>query len=121
MITKNFVIFTKTQSAGICQTKTSTESIALSFFFYRIGKPICRQMKEGVMMIFICCWKDPWWNRPHQGFVKAKDADEARKIMNKNLMAECELAQVDPADESWITPQSLTVNFPNLTDYELFG
>lgn len=78
-------------------------------------------MKEGVMMLFICCWKDPWRKWPHQGFVKAKDADEARKIMCENLMAGCELTQIDPADESLITPQSLTINFPNLTDYELFG
>ena len=92
----------------------------LSFFHY-IGKPICGKMKEGVMMLFICCWKDPWTKRPYQGFVKAKDADEARKIMWENLMAGCELTHIDPADESLITPQSLTINFPNMTDYELFG
>ena len=71
-------------------------------------------------MLFACHWKDCWVGRPCSGYVKAKDVDEARKIIYDHLMNGCELIQIKPADESWITPQSLTINFPNLTDYELF-
>ena len=73
--------------------------------------------------LYQCFWKDrnaPIGTPPSCGFVWAEDEDDARRIMQENLDSTYEVSEVHPAQESSITPQSLTINFRNEKEYELF-
>lgn len=70
-------------------------------------------------MIYNVYWKDENMNR-HNGFCKARSRDEAYDITAKLLQKGCVITAVYEANENSITPQSLTINFANTTDYDLF-
>lgn len=73
--------------------------------------------------VFQCFWKSrsaPNGTPPFSGFVRAVDQADARHIVKDNLDSDYEVTEVQPAQESSITPQSLTINFRNDKEYELF-
>ena len=75
-------------------------------------------------MLFKCFWRNGKGSAgSHQccGFIRAESLEDAEKIMRRSLQEGCELVETIPAQEHWITPQSLTVNFANMTEYALFG
>lgn len=72
------------------------------------------------MKIFLAYWKDESRNTYH-GFVKAENRYEAKKIVDNCLDKGWYVTAIYKADESCITPQSLTVNFLNTSEYKLFG
>ena len=70
-------------------------------------------------------WQVYWRNRQVSknavvGYVKANSRNEAYEIAKEKLQKECEITAVYEASESWITPQSLTINFMNIEEYTLF-
>lgn len=72
-------------------------------------------------MLYMCCWMNEEKTMQAHGFVKAKSPERAKQIMLENLQKGYEVTEIVPAYECWITPQSLTVNFANMTEYSLFG
>ena len=75
-------------------------------------------------MLFMCYWRSETERRSSGqacGFIRASSPEEAKKIMQENLQEGYEVAEIIPAKEHWITPQSITVNFANTTDYMMFG
>lgn len=72
-------------------------------------------------MIFLAYWKDKDRNTYH-GFVKADNRYEAKKILDNGFPEGrgFYVTAIYKADESQITPQSLTYNFPNTSEYKLF-
>ena len=71
-------------------------------------------------MIFLAYWKDKGRNTYH-GFVKADNRYEAKKILDNDLDRGFYVTAIYKADESQITPQSLTCNFQNTSEYKLLG
>lgn len=70
-------------------------------------------------------WQVYWRDRrtgldPVHGYVRAESRDEAYDIAMSMLQEGYEVTAVYEATENQITPQSLTVNFVNDTDYDLF-
>ena len=75
-------------------------------------------------MLFMCYWRSETEGRSSKrvcGFIRAENLDAAREEMQRSLQEGCEVSEVIPAKEHWITPQSLTVNFANTAEYSLFG
>ena len=67
-------------------------------------------------------WQVYWRDRrtgldPAHGYVKAESRDDAYDIAKSMLREGYEVTAVYEATENWITPQSLTMNFRNNTDY----
>jgi hypothetical protein len=67
-------------------------------------------------------WQVYWRNRHGGyysgfGYVKANTADEAYDITKAKLQKGCEVTAVYKASENWITPQSITLNFVNTSEY----
>ena len=71
-------------------------------------------------MIYKAEWKDSNL-RTHEGFVNAKNRYEAFEITQNNLNKDFIIVGIHDAKLHQITPQSLTINFPNTGDYKLFG
>lgn len=74
-------------------------------------------------MLFKAYWKRK--TAPPQvagncGFVRAESEKDARRIMQENLSSEFEVTDVHEAQEHQITPQAITVNFRNTSEYALF-
>ena len=71
-------------------------------------------------MLFAASWTTS--NRQTcRGFLEAKDMTDAKGILKNMLRPGCVVETITKAYEHQITPQSLTLNFANTTDYELFG
>lgn len=70
-------------------------------------------------MIWLVFWKNCGDSR--RGFVKAKTRKSAIMIAQRILRAECIITGCVQAYEHQITPQSITLNFENTSEYELFG
>jgi len=71
-------------------------------------------------------WQVYWRNRQNGyysafGYVKANTADEAYDITKAKLQKGCEVKAVYEASENMITPQSMTLNFANTSEYTLLG
>ena len=71
-------------------------------------------------MLFAASWISSD-NKTCRGFLKAKDMIDAHGILKTMLKPDCIVKTITEAYEHQITPQSLTINFANTTDYELFG
>lgn len=75
-------------------------------------------------MLFMATWKQkaaPQQAVGSRGFVKAESEKDARRIMQENLDSAYEVTGIYPAQEHQITPQAITVNFRNTSEYRLFG
>ena len=70
-------------------------------------------------MLFFASWT--YHGEERRGFLKAKNENDARNILKTTLTPGCIVKTITKAYEHQITPQSLTLNFANTTDYELFG
>ena len=70
-------------------------------------------------MIYFVSWKGLFGNMAN-GFVKADSLEDAYSITMKALRDGCCVTEVCTAHESMITPQSLTINFTNETEYGSF-
>ncbi len=71
-------------------------------------------------------WQVYWRNRQSGyysgvGYVKANNAYEAYGIAKAKLQKGCEVTAVYEASENMITPQSMTLNFANTSEYTLLG
>ena len=73
------------------------------------------------MKYFEAYWRHEAERVPHHGIVLAENRDDAYEIVTSYLQKGYHVTHVYEVDESRITPQSVTVNFPNTTDYHLFG
>lgn len=75
------------------------------------------------MKIWQAYWRDRGTGKrvPAPGYVRAESRDEAYDIVKSMLHEGYEVTAVYEASENWITPQSLTLNFPNESEYTLFG
>lgn len=70
-----------------------------------------------------------WWEtkdgRTNKGLVKAEYADDAIMKLTSCLQEGCIVKNViyfcDEENDCMITPQMLCVNFPNTSQYTLFG
>lgn len=71
------------------------------------------------MKIWQVYWRDENRNT-YCGYVKASGRNAAYDITQGMLRKGCRITAVYEASENWITPQSLTINFTNTTDYVLF-
>lgn len=75
-------------------------------------------------MIFRAYWKSkaaPDSAIPHCGFVKAVDKVDARRIVEESLdTRNYEVTDVTEAAMHMVTPQSITINFQNTSQYH-FG
>jgi hypothetical protein len=75
-------------------------------------------------MIYRAYWKAktaPAKATPIIGFVKAADPKDARRIMEENLdTTNYEVTDITEAAEHMITPQSITINFRNTSQYTAF-
>lgn len=71
-------------------------------------------------MLYMCYWKMKNTSVNPHGFVRADSLEDAEQIMRASLNKDCEIVSITQAREHWITPQSITINFPNITDYVLF-
>jgi hypothetical protein len=71
-------------------------------------------------MIYIAYWRHNEERISHHGFVIANSRDEAYDIVMSKLQKGYQVTHIYNASENQITPQSLTINFPNTTDYHLF-
>ena len=72
-------------------------------------------------MIYIAYWRNKADRIAHHGYDKANTHDEAYDLVQGKLQKGCRVEAVYEASESDITPQSITINFPNTTDYTRFG
>ena len=70
-------------------------------------------------MIWRVFWK--YEGNSFAGFVKANTRNGAINAARYHLKRECIITGCVQAHEHQITPQSITLNFANTTDYELFG
>ena len=70
------------------------------------------------MKYYLITWR--WMGKKSQGFVRADNIEEAWQIARERLKPDALILRVNPAHENMITPQSLTINFTNTTDYHLF-
>ena len=69
-------------------------------------------------MLFIADWI--FLGKICHGFLKADNKEHAKRIMEEKLLQDCELLEIRETKEHYITPQSITVNFTNTAQYELF-
>lgn len=69
--------------------------------------------------LFLVFWKTKESN-VYFGFVQAESKDNARIIALSHLQDGCTVTAVYKAFYDMITPQSITLNFTNNTDYHLF-
>lgn len=79
--------------------------------------------RKRLAMIFRAYWKlksSPEKSTPHVGFVRATDKEDARRIMEENLDIQYEVIDVTEAAEHMITPQAITINFRNTSQYTAF-
>lgn len=70
-------------------------------------------------MIFLVYWTSPRGGKAH-GYVKAKNEEDAKNIMEMILQRECKVTEIHEAKLHQITPQSLTINFENQSEYTSF-
>lgn len=75
------------------------------------------KMKEKIYQVY---WRHKVNRDVHFGYVKAVSADAAFDIVTEKLREGYNVTAVYESSENAITPQSLTINFHNTTDYELF-
>lgn len=71
-------------------------------------------------MIWLVFWKN-CYGQSFRGFVKAKARRGAITIAQRKLQTDCIITGCVQAYEHQITPQSITLNFENTSEYELFG
>jgi len=74
-------------------------------------------------MIYRAYWKkktSPEYVAGHCGYVKACSKSDARRIVEENLDSAYEVTEVIEAAEHMITPQSITINFRNTSEYSIF-
>ena len=71
------------------------------------------------MKIWQVYWRDNSRNVYH-GYVKATSRNDAYDITQGKLQRGYHVTAVYEAHEHQITPQSLTINFTNAADYNLF-
>lgn len=75
-------------------------------------------------MIFRAYWKSksaPKTAISFSGFVKATDENDAKRIMEENLDTNrYEVIRVVEAVEHMISPQAITINFRNTSEYKVF-
>lgn len=69
------------------------------------------------MKIYQVYWMNKETRARHFGYCKADSHDEARNVVQEKLQPGCIVTHVYEASENWITPQSLTINFPNTSEY----
>lgn len=69
-------------------------------------------------MLFVADWK--FLGKICHGFLKADSKKDAERIMREKLSPDCELLEITETKEHRITPQSITVNFVDTAQYELF-
>ena len=72
-------------------------------------------------MIYIVYWRNKKNRITHHGYVMAKNQNDAYDITLANLQEGNEVTAVYTAKEHQITPQSITINFPNPASYSHFG
>ncbi len=86
-----------------------------------------RYVKEIAMSdakLFRVYWKktgEKEYKAGHWGFVKAKDKEDAQRIMQQNLQNGNEVTEVFEAYEHQITPSAICVNFANKSEPLGFG
>ena len=71
-------------------------------------------------MIWLVFWKN-CYGQSFRGFVKARTRRGAITIAQRKLQTECIITGCVQGYEHQITPQSITLNFENTSEYELFG
>lgn len=74
-------------------------------------------------MIYRAYWKmktSPEYVPGHFGYVKACSESDARRIVQENLDSAYEVIEITEAAEHMITPQSITINFRNTSEYTIF-
>ena len=72
-------------------------------------------------MIFKVFYQKANEKREHMAFVNAGNRYDAQRIAEGLLNKECIVTNVVYGAMHQITPQSLTLNFPNTSEYTLFG
>lgn len=72
------------------------------------------------MKIWQVYWRHKKTREVNHGYVKAENENQAYNITMGKLQRGWTVTAVYPATENMITPQSLTLNFINTTDYTLF-
>ena len=72
------------------------------------------------MKIYQVYWRNKTTREVNHGYVKAESEKQAYDITMGKLQKGWSVSAVYPATENQITPQSLTLNFINATDYTLF-
>ncbi len=71
-------------------------------------------------MIYSARWK--YMGSEKFGYIKAKDKDEAGKLLKLNLLPECEIVGIGgEVKEHQITRQNICINFHNPAPEPLFG
>ena len=71
-------------------------------------------------MIYTARWK--YMGSEKFGYIKAKDKDEAGKLLKLNLLPECEIVGIGgEVKEHQITSQNICINFHNPAPEPLFG
>lgn len=72
------------------------------------------------MKIYEVYWMNKETRERHHGYCKANSHDNAFDIVQSRLQPGYIVTHVYEASESRITPQSLTINFPNTSEYTTF-
>lgn len=82
-----------------------------------------RPQTEKPLRIFRAYWKEVGkeYKAGHWGYIKARDKEDARRIMQDNLQDGYEVEQITDAYEHQITMQAICVNFPNTAEPLGFG
>lgn len=75
--------------------------------------------KGQIMALYHVSWRTEGGAIYH-GFVRAYNMEYAYDVAKANLNKSCYILSISDAYESMITPQSLTINFRNDTDYHSF-
>lgn len=70
-------------------------------------------------MIWLVSWITPSGERA-RGFVEADSREKAMRVARRSLKPECRLGGCTEAALHQITPQSITINFPNTSEYTIF-
>ena len=70
-------------------------------------------------MLFKVFWK--YDGTGYGGFVKANTRTGAIRIAKRLLKHDCIITGCVEAYDHQITPQAITLNFPNTTEYKFFG
>ena len=83
-----------------------------------------RPQTQKELKVFRAYWKrttDKEYKAGHWGYIKARDKEDARRIMQQNLQDGYEVEQITDAYEHQITTQAICVNFPNTAEPLGFG